>query len=159
MLNYYHASIIVIFLLPALFGCASQQQDSEFKCKTTIERYMALRDNGPTKDYQALFVEQAEFNIPQLNINVSGSKAIANRQAIALKETQTMHILTHSSVKHLSNNEFEAESIFVLLQKSKQDNFDSKVIYNGRYNDLMVLHNDQCLFKRRTVHIIGKQEW
>ncbi|MCF6437090.1 nuclear transport factor 2 family protein [Pseudoalteromonas sp. MMG022] len=146
-------SIIALFILTA---CKTTHtvNDSHIKlCEKTIHDYIQYRDLGPIEQYQALFTADATFSVPKLNIALNTSEAIANRAKKALMTKKSIHMITSTNIKQLSQNTYSNVSHFVLHLSDKNTPNAKRKIFNGRYVDTLIIQNDQCLIKTRNVLI------
>lgn len=151
----------VLVLVPLLFASIPNIAGATtHPCVTTLENYVKLRDSEDTKAYAKLFTEQATFTIPGLNIAIVGAEQIAQRQASAVANFKTQHMLTDVKLSNTDDPErIHAESRFILIQQAKNADNLERTMFNGKYIDELKLIKGKCLFEKRVVEIINRNTW
>ncbi|BBN83681.1 hypothetical protein PA25_36660 [Pseudoalteromonas sp. A25] len=114
---------------------------------------MQLRDKGPIEDYQALFTQNATFNIPKLNIALTSSAQIAQRAAQAIKNKKTIHMITSTDIQASGQSALSSTAHFILYMSDKNDLSAATKIFNGRYIDSLIIDKGRCLIANRNVLI------
>ncbi|MBQ4860658.1 nuclear transport factor 2 family protein [Pseudoalteromonas sp. MMG013] len=147
-------TLFICSLAIVLGGCQISQKDrSVTLCEDVLMKYPQHRDKGPVRDYQALFTEDATFSVPKLNISLQGSDAIANRVRSALITKKSIHMITSMNITPSSKNSLTAQSHFILYLTSLEDHTQPMKVFNGRYEDQLVIKSGQCYIQRRNVLI------
>ncbi|CAH9061524.1 hypothetical protein PSECIP111951_02507 [Pseudoalteromonas holothuriae] len=149
-------ALFITTLLLAIIGCKNTTTPPSIavkSCEKTILNYIKFRDNGPIKDYQALFTQDATFNIPKLNVSLSSNKQIADRAAQAMLSNKTIHMITSMHIEPNSMNTLSSTAHFILYMIDKKDKQKTTKIFNGRYVDSLLLDNGRCFIQTRKVLI------
>ncbi|RRS09189.1 hypothetical protein EAG18_07030 [Pseudoalteromonas sp. J010] len=153
------AALFVTLLLTT--GCTSTQPNNIHlkNCEKTLQEYITYRDAQSAADYRSVFTDNATFTIPALKISLTGADDIVLRQQQAISKTKSMHMMTSANIKHIKSNLYEANSYFVLHQQAIGQPHAPTTIFNGTYEDILIVQNSRCLIKSRQVNIIKKQVW
>lgn len=151
-------SIVLFLAIP--FGVPFSTFAITNPCLKTLEDYVKLRDNADSQAYKMLFTEKATFNIPGLKISIEGAEQIAQRQASAVDQFKTQHMLTDVNISVGNKPErLNAESRFILIQQAKNSQSNEKSIFSGKYIDELLLVKGKCFIDKRTVEIINSNTW
>lgn len=129
----------------------------QLACQKTILAYPQLRDNGPIKEYGALFSENAKFEVKKLNILLQGRTQITKRLKKALQTTKTKHIITNVDIKPVSNSSFKAYSSFTLDLQNLLPEKSASITIKGFYDDLLQFDGTHCLITSRQVIVDVQQ--
>ncbi|CAM4242953.1 nuclear transport factor 2 family protein [Pseudoalteromonas byunsanensis] len=146
-------SIIALFILAACKTTNTENESNIKLCEKTVHDYIQYRDLGPVEHYQSLFTDDATFLVPKLNISLNSSEAIANRAKKALMSKKSIHMITNTNIKQVSQNTYSNVAHFILHLSDKNTPSAEKKIFNGRYVDTLIIDNGKCLIKTRDVLI------
>ncbi|KAF7764168.1 hypothetical protein PCIT_b0090 [Pseudoalteromonas citrea] len=147
--------LVTLPLAVFLLGCQVNQHNPSLaaSCEEVLMKYPQYRDKGPIRDYQGLFTQDATFLVPKLNIALEGNEAIAARVKTALVNKKSIHMITSMDVQPMGKNIFTNRSHFVLYLKDKNNHTAPTRIFNGRYEDELIIESNQCYIKKRHVVI------
>ncbi|TMO60422.1 nuclear transport factor 2 family protein [Pseudoalteromonas aurantia] len=147
--------LIALPLTLVLLGCQVNHHNTGAiaNCEETLMKYPQYRDKGPIKSYQSLFTPDAIFSVPKFNIALKGSDAISARVETALMNKKSIHMITGMNVYPTGSDTFTNRSHFILYRQDKNDETAPTHIYNGRYEDELIIKSNQCYIKTRHVLI------
>ncbi|MEJ6476966.1 nuclear transport factor 2 family protein [Pseudoalteromonas piscicida] len=129
------------------------------RCEETLQNYVKYRDAQSAANYRGVFTDNATFTIPALKIHLVSADEITQRQQQAIKRTKSMHMMTYMDIHRIKANQYSAKSYFILYQQPANQPNAPTTIFNGVYDDELVLKNSECLIQSRRVNVIKKTTW
>lgn len=154
MRNIMQKTLLLFIITMTLGGCQlSPNINNVSICETQLMKYPQYRDKGPVENYRDLFTSDASFTVPKLNIDLNGHSEISTRVAAALAKNKSIHMITSMNVQPITNSLLTNRSHFILYLSSLEDKTAPTRIFNGRYEDQLVMESGRCYIKSRNVII------